>query len=71
MAHFTVLSNGSIHLFFCDNKIGSNEYKRTIESEILPFIESHQKNDFFYQHDNATLPQKTLKCYRGSLSRQI
>ena len=47
MAHCTVLSNGSIHLFFCDNKIDCNEYKRIIESEILPFIESHQKMTLF------------------------
>ena len=42
-----------MHLFFCDNKIDSNEYKRMIESEILPFIDSHQKKDFIFQHDNA------------------
>ena len=40
MAHCKVLSNESIH-FFCDNKIESKEYIRMIESEILPFIESH------------------------------
>ena len=81
MAHCTVLSNGSIHLFFCDNKIDSNEYKRMIESEILPFIESHQKMTLFISMTTlqrihldlckSTLPQKTLKCYRGPLSRQI
>ena len=60
-------NNGSLHsvvewvntLFFCDNKIDSNKYKRMIESEILPFIESHQR--IHLDLCKSTLPQKNIK----------
>ena len=74
MAHYT-------YIFFCDNNIESNEYKRMIESEILTVIELHEKMTLFISMTTlqrihldlrkSIFLKKTLKCYHGPLSRQI